>query len=112
MKERMKSNGVYLKELDDMIKINNTLREECMKKKKAIAYCRRRINRGLPVDRDRMIEDIEKEMRLNSSGSIDAMNVEAYMDEEQKTILEEERNDYERSLEMLQKTLDGILSSL
>ena len=53
----------YTAELIGMIKTNCELKTECIKKKKSISYCRRRINRGLAVDTGRMQDEIVKEMR-------------------------------------------------
>lgn len=52
----------YTAELIGMIKTNCELKTECIKKKKSISYCRRRINRGLSVDTGRMQDEIVKEM--------------------------------------------------
>ena len=54
----------YTKEFGDMIMANFELKVECIKKKKIISYCRRRINRGLPIEIDRMQGEIDKEMKL------------------------------------------------
>lgn len=53
----------YAAELIGMIKDNCELKTECIKKKKSISYCRRRINRGLAIDTGRMQDEIVKEMR-------------------------------------------------
>ncbi len=98
--------------MNELIATNLALKEECIKKKKAIAYCRRRINRGLPVDPERMKTEIEQEMRLCRGRNRDVVTTEDYAEEEHKAMLEEERDDYERCLEILQKTLDDILASI
>ena len=54
----------YTKEFGDMITENFKLKVECIKKKKTIAYCRRRMNRGLPINTDRMLAEIDEEMKL------------------------------------------------
>ncbi|MBQ5952370.1 MAG: hypothetical protein IJL66_09510 [Lachnospiraceae bacterium] len=54
----------YTKEFGDLLTANFEIRLECIKKKKAISYCRRRMNRGLPVDTAGMQEEIEREMTL------------------------------------------------
>ena len=48
----------------DLIVSNFQLKIECIKKKKTISYCRRRLNRGLPIDTKRMQAEIEEEMKL------------------------------------------------
>ncbi len=55
---------VYTAEFGDMLNANFELKIECIKKKKAINYCRRRMNRGLSIDADRMKAEIELEMKL------------------------------------------------
>ena len=55
---------VYTAEFGDLITANFELKIECIKKKKMISYCRRRMNRGLSIDATRMQEEIEQEMRL------------------------------------------------
>ena len=54
----------YTKEFGDMITANFELKIECIKKKKTISYCRRRMNRGLAIDTARMNAEIEQEMTL------------------------------------------------
>ena len=54
----------YTAEFGDLISANFELKIECIKKKKMISYCRRRMNRGLSIDANRMQEEIEKEMEL------------------------------------------------
>ncbi|MCR4892773.1 MAG: hypothetical protein K5989_11405 [Lachnospiraceae bacterium] len=54
----------YTKEFGDMITENFQLKVECIKKKKTISYCRRRMNRGLPIDTERMEIEIDEEMTL------------------------------------------------
>ena len=54
----------YTKEFGDMITANFELKVECIKKKKTISYCRRRLNRGLAVDANRMQAEIDEEMKL------------------------------------------------
>ena len=55
---------VYTAEFGDLLTANFELKIECIKKKKTISYCRRRLNRGLPIDVKRMHEEVEKEMTL------------------------------------------------
>ena len=55
---------VYTAEFGDMITANFELKIECIKKKKMISYCRRRMNRGLSIDAAHMQEEIEQEMTL------------------------------------------------
>ena len=52
----------FTKEFGDMITANFELKIECIKKKKTISYCRRRMNRGLAIDTARMNEEIVTEM--------------------------------------------------
>ncbi len=54
----------YTAEFGDMITSNFELKIECIKKKKTISYCRRRLNRGLPIDTKRMQDEVEQEMTL------------------------------------------------
>lgn len=54
----------YTQEFGDLITANFELKVECIKKKKTISYCRRRMNRGLSIDVNRMQEEIDKEMTL------------------------------------------------
>ena len=54
----------YTKEFGDMITANFELKVECIKIKKTISYCRRRMNRGLAIDTDRMQAEIEQELTL------------------------------------------------
>lgn len=56
--------AVYTAEFGDLITANFELKIECIKKKKMISYCRRRMNRDLAIDADRMKEEIEQEMNL------------------------------------------------
>lgn len=55
---------VYTKEFGDLITKNFELKVECIKKKKTISYCRRRMNRGLAIDTTRMQKEIDQEMTL------------------------------------------------
>lgn len=54
----------YTQEFGDMITANFELKVECIKKKKTISYCRRRMNRGLAIDTTRMQAEIDQEMTL------------------------------------------------
>ena len=54
----------YTKEFGELILENFKLKVECIKKKKTINYCRRRLNRGLSINADRMNAEIEAEMFL------------------------------------------------
>ncbi|MCR4937895.1 MAG: hypothetical protein K5987_07055 [Lachnospiraceae bacterium] len=54
----------YTQEFGDMLTANFEIKVECIKTKKAISYCRRRINRGLAIDLSRMQEEVEGEMTL------------------------------------------------
>lgn len=54
----------YKAEFGDMLTENFKLKVECIKKKKTISYCRRRMNRGLPIDAERMNSEIDNEMKL------------------------------------------------
>ncbi len=55
---------VYTQEFGDLITANFELKVECIKKKKTISYCRRRMNRGLAIDTTRMQAEIDREMTL------------------------------------------------
>ena len=54
----------YTREFGDLITSNFELKVECIKQKKTISYCRRRMNRGLAIDITRMQAEIDKEMTL------------------------------------------------
>lgn len=54
----------YTSEFGDMITANFELKMDCIREKKTINYCRRRQNRGLPVDVRTMQAEIEREMHL------------------------------------------------
>ena len=54
----------YTREFGDMIVANFELKIACIEQKKAISYCRRRINRGLPIDVTKMQAELEQEMKL------------------------------------------------
>jgi|GEM_PF-354737 hypothetical protein len=55
---------LYTQEFGDLIVANFELKIECIGKKKAISYCRRRMNRGLAVDVRRMQAELDEEMKL------------------------------------------------
>ena len=52
----------YTQEFGDLITANFELKVECIKKKKTISYCRRRLNRGLSINADRMNAEIEAKL--------------------------------------------------
>ncbi len=54
----------YTQEFGELIRENFELKVECIKVKKTISYCRRRMNRGLAVDVAKMKSEIEGEMKL------------------------------------------------
>ena len=54
----------YTQEFGDLISANFEIKIECIKKKKTISYCRRRMNRGLSIDTNRMQAEIDQEMTL------------------------------------------------
>ena len=54
----------YTREFGDLITAGFELKVECIKKKKIISYCRRRMNRGLAIDPARMQEEIDHGMTL------------------------------------------------
>ncbi len=54
----------YIKAFGDMVAANFAIKVECIKKKKTISYCRRRMNRGLTINTDLMQSEIEEEMNL------------------------------------------------
>ena len=54
----------YTAEFGDMLTENFKLKIECIKLKKSISYCRRRLNRGLAIDATKMRMEIEQEMKL------------------------------------------------
>lgn len=55
---------MYTAEFGELIAANLELKVACIKEKKTISYCRRRMNRGLAIDVERMQGEIEKEMTL------------------------------------------------
>lgn len=63
-KEAVSYLTVYTAEFGDLITENFKLKIECIKKKKTINYCRRRMNRGLAIDTANMQAEIEREMKL------------------------------------------------
>lgn len=54
----------YTKEFGELITSNFELKIECIKKKKAIAYCGKMINKGVQIDSNAMNREIEQEMGL------------------------------------------------
>ncbi len=54
----------YTQEFGDMLTSIFEFKVECIKKKKTISYCRRRMNRGLTIDTAKMQKEIEQEMTL------------------------------------------------
>lgn len=54
----------YIKEFGAQITENFELKVACIREKKTINYCRRRINRGLAVDVTRMQSEVDEEMQL------------------------------------------------
>ncbi len=52
----------YTREFGDLITRNFELKIECIRRKKTIAACMRRMNRGLAIDVTEMMKDIEMEM--------------------------------------------------
>ncbi len=53
----------YTQEFGDLICDNFSLKIECIKKKKTIAYCYKCLNRGQKIDAARMQAEIEEEMK-------------------------------------------------
>ncbi len=109
----------YDREFGDLITRNFELKIECIRRKKTIAACMRRINRGLVIDVSEMMKDIEKEMtayyiRLKDMNKeiAGAKDAEPVADEEKKTAfkeaLEEKKADYENYI----RQLDGELEKL
>jgi hypothetical protein len=87
-----------LEEVSDLITGIFQLKVECIKIKKMISYCRRRLNRGLSIDTDHMQKDIDKEMKLH------------YL--QLKEQLDAEHDDYERCLQNLTNTLEETLKNV
>ena len=54
----------YTIEFGEQICANFELKIQCIKVKKSISYCRRRLNRGLSVDASKMEEEIDHEMKV------------------------------------------------
>ena len=109
----------FSKEFGDMITANFKLKAECMKKKKTISYCRRRMNRGLAIDTARMKAEIEQEIIPQYTRLEDELTTELctyreilendYKKQAYKDQLQAEHDDYEQYLESLTKTLDEML---
>ena len=109
----------FTKEFGDMITANFELKIECIKKKKTISYCRRRMNRGLTIDTTCMNAEIEMEMTRYYTRMNDKLNTEpcTYLEilenEDKKQVykdqLQTEHDDYEQYLKSLTKALDEIL---
>lgn len=53
---------VYFKEFGDLIVESFTLRVECIRKKKIIAYCQQHVNHGKPINGAQLDHFIEREM--------------------------------------------------
>lgn len=53
----------YIREFGKLIADNYKIQLECVKIKKAINYCRRRLNRRLAIDSSNMKSEIEQEMK-------------------------------------------------
>lgn len=64
IKEAGSYQTAYIAEFGELIDANFELKVECIKVKKTISYCRRRMNRGLAVDVARMQSEIAQEMTL------------------------------------------------
>ncbi|MBR5349168.1 MAG: hypothetical protein IK125_08035 [Lachnospiraceae bacterium] len=62
-KEAVSYQIAYTQEFGELICANFELKIQCIKVKKSISYCRRRLNRGLAVDPAKMDEEIEREMK-------------------------------------------------
>ena len=62
----------YFKEFGDLIVESFTIRVECIKKKKIIAYCQQQINHGKPINGAQLDHFIEREM-LEYQSELDAM---------------------------------------
>ena len=65
----------YTQEFGEQICANFELKLQCIKVKKSIGYCRRRMNRGLAVDVSKMETEIEQEMKVYYS-QLDQLYVE------------------------------------
>lgn len=62
----------YFKEFGDLIVESFTIRIECIKKKKIIAYCQQQVNHGKPINGAQLDTFIEREM-LEYQNDLDAM---------------------------------------
>lgn len=62
----------YFKEFGDLIVESFTIRIECIKKKKIIAYCQQQVNHGKPISGAQLDNFIEREM-LEYQNDLDAM---------------------------------------
>ena len=64
LKEAASYQIAFTREFGELIVKNFELKLECIREKKTISYCRRRLNRGLPIDTAKMKAEIEQEMKL------------------------------------------------
>ena len=111
----------YNREFGDLITKNFELKIECIRRKKTIAACLRRMNRNLPIDVSEMMEDIEKEMTAylksyRNSDTVELENLEIcelMLDDEKKNefreALEEEKSDYESCIRQLDRELEKLI---
>ena len=86
-KEAASYQTVYISEFGELIDANFELKVACIKEKKTISYCRRRMNRGLAVDVARMQSEIEQEMTLYYA-QLSEMKRETAAAKEAKTVSE------------------------
>ena len=77
----------YIKEFGDLISDNFRLKIKCIKKKKMISYCKRRINRDLPINIAHMNEEIEAEMKRYYM-ELKAMSKDSKVTEKSKIVIE------------------------
>ena len=63
LKDAKAYEDAYIREFGSLIAGNYKIQLECIKIKKAINYCRRRLNRRLKIDSSNMMTEIEQEMK-------------------------------------------------
>lgn len=95
---------MYTAEFGELIAANFELKVACIKEKKTISYCRRRMNRGLAIDVERMQSEIEEEMTLYRN-QLDEMNAEVKQAKDAKTIGQFELSRLKRIYRKLAKML-------
>lgn len=95
---------MYTVEFGELIAANLELKVACIKEKKTISYCRRRMNRGLAIDVGRMHDEIDEEMTLYRK-ELDEMLGDVERAKSAKTIGQYEQSRSKRIYRKLAKLL-------